>query len=407
METIKKVDVDQLIPGMYIHDLNCGWMDHPFWRDRFMIKDERTIGKLRDTGLREVYIDTSRGVDVPHAPTLDEVQLDTERRIRTLADIRQSDFRRTSLDEERRRAVGLFNDARTTVRDILQEARIGQRLEVGRAEPLIERLGDSIFRHIDALVPLARLKSHEHYTFDRSVANAILMIAFGRNLELDRDTVHDIALGALFQDVGMMRVPDSIISKPGRLSASEYRMMQSHVQEGEWLLEEVGHIPGKALEVVTQHHERFDGSGYPNHLRGEAISLFAQMGSIADVYDAMTSDRPYQRAEAPTVALRKLFEWGNFHFNPVLVQAFIRTLGIYPVGSLVRLQNQRLAVVLEQNPESLLRPRVKVIYDTVRRSYLTPYLVDLARNPPAGHEEIAGPETFERWQIDPRRWRLD
>lgn len=407
METIKKVDVDQLIPGMYIHDLNCGWMDHPFWRDRFLIKDERTVVRLRELGLREVYIDTTRGVDVPHAPTVGEVRQDTERRIRTLAEIRQSDFRRTSLDEERRRAVGLFNDARATMRLLLQEARIGQPLEVGRVDPLIERLIDSIFRHIDALVPLARLKSHEHYTFDRSVANAILMIAFGRNLELDRATIRDIALGAMLQDVGMMRVPDSILSKPGRLSASEYRVMQSHVQEGEWLLEEVGEVPGKALEVVTQHHERFDGSGYPHHLRGEAISVFAQMGSIADVYDAMTSDRPYQRAESPTVALRKLYEWGNFHFNPTLVQAFIRTLGIYPVGSLVRLQNQRLAIVLEQNPESLLRPRVKVIYDTLRRSYLAPYAVDLARNPLPGHEEIASPESFEHWKIDPRRWRLD
>ena len=163
----------------------------------------------------------------------------------------------------------------------------------------------------------------------------------------------------------------------------------------------------EARELFAKMGESYKVEILQNIPEGEAISLFAQMGSIADVYDAMTSDRPYQRAEAPTVALRKLFEWGNFHFNPVLVQAFIRTLGIYPVGSLVRLQNQRLAVVLEQNPESLLRPRVKVIYDTVRRSYLTPYLVDLARNPPAGHEEIAGPETFERWQIDPRRWRLD
>ena len=405
-ESVKKVEVDQLVPGMYIHDLNCEWIDHPFWRNRFLIRDQGTISKIAERGIREVYIDTARGTDLPQAPTLSEVVRDTERKVVSLAELRQNEVRQVSLDEERRRATRIYDDARVTVRQVMQDARLGQQVELERVDPVIEKMMDSVFRHVDALVPLARLKSHDNYTFDRAVANAVLMIAFARNLELDRDTTRDIALGALLQDVGMVRVPGDILAKPGRLTDTEYRVMQSHVETGQWLLAEVDGVPERALEVVTQHHERYDGTGYPNHLRGEAISLFAQMGAIADVYDALTSNRPYQQATAPTVALRKLYEWSSHHFNPTLVQGFIRTVGIYPVGSLVRLENGRLGIVLEQHQDNLLRPKLRIMYDTRKQSYMRPYDIDLAYNPPLGHERIVAPESFARWGIDPARWRL-
>lgn len=405
-DTVKKVKVEQLIPGMYIHDLDCDWMDHPFWRNRFLLRSESAITKIAERGIREVYIDTSRGVDVPQAPTLGEVRRETERKMVSLAELRQVESRRVSLDEERRRATRIYDEARGSVRQVMQDAKLGQHIELERVDPVLERMMDSVFRHVDALVPLARLKSHDHYTYDRAVANAVLMIAFGRNLALERETIRDIALGALLQDVGMVRVPGEILAKPGRLTDAEYRVMQTHVETGEWLLADVSNVPEKALEVLTQHHERYDGTGYPNHLQGEAISLFAQMGAIADVYDALTSDRPYQQATAPTVALRKLYEWSRFHFNPTLVQGFIRTIGIYPVGSLVRLGNGRLGIVTEQHQDNLLRPRLRVMYDTRRQVYLRPYDIDLAYNPPLGHERIVGPESFARWGIDPGRWRL-
>jgi HD-GYP domain-containing protein (c-di-GMP phosphodiesterase class II) len=157
-----------------------------------------------------------------------------------------------------------------------------------------------------------------------------------------------------------------------------------------------------ALDVAGQHHERFDGTGYPNKLKGDEISLYGQMGAIVDVYDAITSDRVYHKGMPPTEALKKLLEWSKFHFKPEMVQIFIRTLGIYPSGSLVRLQSNRLGVVLEQNAEKTLQPRVKVIYHAEKLHYIPPVEIDLAH--PSSNDKIVSHESFEKWGIDPAKW---
>lgn len=404
-EHIKKIGIDQLRPGMFVHDLDCGWFDHPFLRNRFPVSDEQTVEKIAAYGIRELYIDTERGDDVPYAPTVPEVRRDIERRIVTLADLRQPEVRQTSLPEERRRAALLQKEARSVVKSLMDDVRIGRGLEVERVDPLVEKMMDSLFRHVDALIPLVRWKEHAGYAFEHAVASAALMIAFGRNLGLDRGTIRDIALGALLQDIGMTRVPHSIIDKPGRLTEAEFRVMQNHVHEGQHVLERVNGMPDKALIVLEQHHERFDGTGYPGHLTGQALSMFGQMGAIVDVYDALTSARAYDRAMTPTAALRKLYEWSSHHFDPALVQAFIRTVGIYPVGSLVRLENGALGIVVEQRQDNLLKPVLRIVYNANKGSLVEPFIVDLAKHPPPGYEKIVGPESFERYSLDPRRWQ--
>lgn len=404
-ERIKKIAVDQLRPGMFVHDLDCRWFDHPFLRNRFLVRDDETVAKIAAYGIRELYIDTERGDDVLDAPTAPEVRRDIERRIVTLADLRQAEVRSTSLPEEKRRAALLRKEARDVVRTLLDDVRLGQSLDVDRVDPLLEKMMDSLFRHVDALIPLVRWKEHAGYAFEHAVASAALMIAFGRNLGLDRATIRDIALGAMLQDVGMVRVPHAIVDKPGKLTEAEYRVMQNHVPEGEHVLEQVGGVSDNTLLVLRQHHERFDGTGYPGHLSGEALSIFGQMGAIVDVYDALTSTRPYDRAMTPTAALRKLLEWSTHHFDPRLVHAFIRTVGIYPVGSLVRLENGALGIVVEQRQDNLLKPVVRIVYNTNKGSLVEPFLVDLAKHPPPGYEQIVGPESYERYSLDPRRWQ--
>jgi HD-GYP domain-containing protein (c-di-GMP phosphodiesterase class II) len=154
--------------------------------------------------------------------------------------------------------------------------------------------------------------------------------------------------------------------------------------------------------VASQHHERHDGSGYPNKLKGDGISLYGRMGAIVDVYDALTSDRVYHKGMSPTAALGRLLEWSGYHFEPELVKAFIRGVGIYPTGALVRLESGRLAVVLEQHEARSLQPVVKVIYHADQGHYLTPEVLDLAR--PDCRDRVAGHEEYEVWGIDPKRW---
>ncbi len=395
---IKLIPIEQLQPGMYIHDLNCGWLDHNFVRSRFAVNDEQTLEKIRAIGVHEIYIDTERGLDIDDAPTLEEHAHKVDEQIEAIISSSQQPL--VSVADEMRRARNLHGEANRIVRNMMGDIRLGRQIEVEQIEPLVEGIVDSIFRQRDALLPLARLKSHDDYTFLHSVSVCALMVSFARTLELPREIIREIAIGALLHDVGKAKVPDSILNKPAKLTDAEFEKMKSHVVQSKLLLMDTPGIHQIALDVAAQHHERFDGTGYPNKLKGSEISIYGQMGAIVDVYDAITSNRVYHKGMPPTEALRKLLEWSKFHFNPELVQAFIRGVGLYPTGSLVRLESGRLAVVQEQHPEQLMQPNVLVIFHTKGNYYLPPENIDLRRS----QDHIAGYEDFEKWNIDPQRW---
>ncbi|WP_435749949.1 HD-GYP domain-containing protein [Thauera sp. AutoDN2] len=396
---IKLIPIEKLQPGMYIHDLNCGWMEHNFLRNRFAVKSDEDVTKVRELGVHEIYIDTAQGLDVEEAPTQEEAAHNVDEVLEAIATDAAAPVRRVSVQREVERARNLHSEANRIVRDMMGDIRLGKQIQLEQIEPLVERIVDSIFRQQDAMLPLARLKDHDEYTFQHSVSVCTLMTSFARTLELPRDIIHEIAVGALLHDVGKAKVPDDILNKPAKLTDAEFVKMKSHVVQSKIILQGTPGISQIALDVAAQHHERFDGTGYPNKLKGDEISLYGQMGAIVDVYDAITSNRVYHKGMAPTEALRKLLEWSKFHFNPTLVQAFIRAVGIYPTGSLVRLESRRLAVVQAQNPENLMQPVVKVIFHT-RGYYLTPETVDLRHS----QDRIVGHEDFEAWDIDPARW---
>lgn len=398
---IKLIPIDSLQPGMYIHDLNCDWMEHNFMRSRFAVKDEAVLHKVRALGVHEIYIDTVRGLDVVEAPTLEEAAKQVDRQLEAIAVEPAEPIEPPTL-EATTRARDLHRQANLIVRDMLGDIRLGKQIEMEKIEPLVERIIDSIFRDQDALLPLARLKDHDAYTFQHSVSVCALMTAFARTLALPREIIREIAIGALLHDVGKAKVPDGILNKPAKLTDAEFTKMKSHVVQSKIILQNTPGISDIALDVAAQHHERHDGTGYPNKLKGDEISLYGQMGAIVDVYDAITSNRVYHKGMPPTEALRKLLEWSKFHFKPELVQAFIRSVGIYPTGSLVRLESGRLAVVQAQHPEKLLQPQVKLVCDT-RGNELAPAVLDLRES----LDCIVAHEHFEDWTLDPARWLDD
>lgn len=397
---IKQISTDQLQPGMYIHDLNCGWLDHPFLSNAFQVRDQATVDKIVSLGIREVYIDTVKGADVWMGRTQQEVSADLDRRLSEIASKGPEKPVATVLKEEAARARRLHGEAHKIVRNIMDDVRLGQQIQVDRMEPLVENMVDSIFRNQDALLPLALLKKHDNYTFEHSVSVCALLVAFGRGLKLERAVIKDMALGGLLHDVGKARIPDAILNKPGKLTDDEFVQMKSHVVLSIASLQQTPGIPDIAQRVAAEHHERFDGSGYPYKLSGEGISLYGQMASIVDVYDAISSDRVYHKGMSPTQALKKLLEWSSHHFDPRLVQVFIRAIGIYPTGTLVQLESKRLGVVVEQNEKNLLAPVVRVFYHADQRHYIPPENVDLARS----MDRIASFESFDKWKIDPYQW---
>ena len=384
---------------MYIADLGGEWMAHPFLRSSFAVKDEATIEKIAGAGIREVYIDPERGLDVDDAPTHEEVQRELQAEMLRAAAAPAASSR-ISAAQEMGRARRIHAEANGIVHGVMNDVRLGRQVQLEQVDPVVEKMTDSILRNGNALLSLTRVKNKDDYTFLHSVSVCALLVAFARAVGLDGETLHLAGVGGLLHDVGKVRVSGEILNKPGRLTEEEFATMKSHVVESRRILLETEGIRETSIQVAYEHHERHDGSGYAQGLKGDQISVIGQMAAICDVYDAITSDRVYHKGMQPHEALRKIFEWSRFHFNPQLVQQFLRTIGIYPVGTLVMLESGRIAVVMEQAEDSLLQPRVKVFYDGRRRQYLPPLEVDLARS--AGHggaDRIVGHESAEKWGI--------
>ncbi len=401
---IKRIHVSDLRVGMFIHDLNCDWMSHPFLRNRFHVENDADIAKIIDAGIHEVYIDTSRGMDAD-APTAQEVKQQLESEIIEFASREKGIQRYVDAGEEIGKAQLVHEQAHQIIRSIMQDVRLGRQVELELVEPSVERMTGSILRNGGALLSLCRIKDKDDYTFQHSVSVGALMVSFCNALEMGKDVIHHAGIGGMLHDIGKMKVPDEILNKPGRLTENEFAVMKCHVVESRRILVATNGISSTSIEVAAQHHERHDGSGYPEGLKGDEISQLGQMAAIVDVYDALTSDRCYHEGMPPTDALRKIYEWSKFHFNPTLVQAFMRTIGIYPVGALVRLESGKLAVVIEQNADTLIQPKVKAFFSTRSNTYIPPEIIDLSRSMGmGGGDRILKHESPEKWKIDPLRF---
>ena len=400
----KKVDASQLKVGMYIQDLSCDWMTHPFVRNRFLLTSEKEIRKIIDAGIHDVVIDSARGLDVEDAPSVAEAQEQVEREIVEIA-APPLIVARISVGEEIARATMIRHQAAGLVKTVMRDARMGKALGIEQVEPVVQSVIESITRNSGALTGMLRIKSKDDYTLMHSVSVCTLLVAFCRARGMDADTVHQAGLGGLLHDTGMALVPERLLNKPGQLTAEEFALVKRHPRDGyEILLEshQIGPIP---KDIALHHHERLDGSGYPDQLGGDKISELVQMAAIVDVYDAMTADRSYHKGMTAADALRKIYEWSKFHFNPKLVQAFMRCVGIYPVGTMVLLESGRLAVVIEAHPSNLLAPKVNVFFNTKKNVYIKPELVDLSRGFGfGGSDKILRHESAAKWNVDPMRF---
>ncbi|HJW26837.1 MAG TPA: HD-GYP domain-containing protein [Rhodocyclaceae bacterium] len=392
---LKKIAVEHLRLGMHLHEFCGSWLDHPFWRTKFVLTDPKDIALIMGSSIREVWIDASRGLDVePGEATAEEEA--AAHRAEATATSRRHPPEKTSIEQEMQKAARICAKAKEAVVSMFQEARMGKAIEAEQAQSLVEEISNSVLRNPGALISLARLKTADDYTYMHSVAVCALMIALARQLGLDEDQTRELGMAGLLHDVGKMMMPLEVLNKPGKLTDEEFATMKRHPEEGYKLLLVSKAVTETIIDVCLHHHEKMDGSGYPHGLTGEHISLYAKMGAVCDVYDAITSNRPYKAGWDPAESVKRMAEWKG-HFDPVVFQAFVKSLGIYPVGSFVRLESGRLGVVLEQSDKSLLTPRVKVFFSAKSQAYIKPEIVDLAR--PGCRDKIAGREDAVKWGI--------
>lgn len=283
----------------------------------------------------------------------------------------------TSMKDELAAAQEICSRAKTAVVEMFSHARMGRSLELEQVGALVDDISASIARHPNAFISLARLKSIDDYTYMHSVAVCALMIALGNQLALPAPLIRRAGLAGLLHDIGKMAIPGAILNKPGRLSGDELQLVRTHPLEGEKTLVATAQMCEMVVDVCLHHHEKVDGTGYPHQLAGEQISLFSRMAAVCDVYDAITSDRSYNQGWDPAVAIQQMSTWDG-HFDDEVFRAFLKSVGIYPVGSIVQLKSGSIGVVIEQHADSLLTPKIKLFFLPVLNIYITPRIIDLS-----------------------------
>lgn len=396
---LKRISVQQLTVGMYLKEFCGSWMEHPFWRTSFVITDPKDIDAILASSIKEVWIDAGKGLDVPPGQAaVSEAQSDAkvEEELKAVAQA-QRVTNPVSTDVEIQQAAKICRQSKQAVVSMFQEARMGKAVDTAGAQRLVEEISDSVSRNTTALISLARLKTADDYTYMHSVAVCAMMIALARQLGLDEEQVRSAGMAGLLHDLGKAVMPMEVLNKPGKLTDAEFTIMKSHPVEGHKMLVATGNVDPLVLDVCLHHHEKTDGSGYPDRLKDADISLFAKMGAVCDVYDAITSNRPYKTGWDPAESLRKMAEWAAGHFDQKVFQAFVKSLGIYPIGSLVRLSSGRIGVVMEQTNKSLTTPRVKAFFSTKSNMRITPVIVDLSL--PDTTDKIASREDPEKWHF--------
>ncbi|TDV69790.1 HD-GYP domain-containing protein [Pseudomonas sp. LP_7_YM] len=385
---LRKIAVCDLTLGMYIHEF-CRPRNHdPFWTlhvERKLL-DEGVLQRIQES-TRQVWIDTGRGKSPE--PQVHILAAASER-------VSESDTAPASMERELTRARMICGRAKDAVTVMFTDARMGRAMNVKDVDLLVEEISTSVMRHPHALISLSRLKTSDEYTYMHSVAVCALMVALARQMELNEELVREAGVAGLMHDVGKMMIAPAILNKPARLTVDEYEAMKYHPQAGLEILEHCQQVTSAVRDVCLHHHEKIDGSGYPHGLKGEEISLFAKMGAVCDVYDAVTSDRPYKKGWDAARSIREMASWKG-HFDEKILQHFVKTVGIYPVGALVRLKSERLGVVVEQGEKSLLHPKVKVFLSTRTRIAFEPHVINLAN--PVEKDAIIKFELAEDWGV--------
>ncbi len=362
-ENIKTIQKKDLKPGMFVRSYGLGTFKDPFVEvDRYIESYEDIAKYLPD--------DTSR-VEILTDAFLPEI---TDRKNKKTTDAKQA---AQNLSEALPHARQIHDEALEYARKFIDDVKNGKTIQLEEAEPMIGNVIDSISSNEPAALTLAFLKRYDEYTYTHCINVNLYSLLLGKSLGLDRKKLEKLGIAAMFHDVGKGLVPNEVLNKPGKLSDEEFEIMKGHSMKGLDVLKEVKGLDLSILRGVVEHHERFDGTGYPRKLKGEKIHPFARIIAIADVYDALTSVRVYKKAMTPAKTLSLMFKWSGTDFDKGFLNRFIRLMGIYPPGTIVQLDDNRFALVLETNEATPLKPKVKVMFNR-RLQPVKPECIDLS-----------------------------
>lgn len=375
---------------MYISELDHPWIESPFLFQGFQLKDQEEIQQVQATCMY-VYVDTEK---TPHEinnklrvltatkttqkPVKKKKSKESKVDFTDTVTLIKSKFDKSSFTQNLINARIARDKTRSYIDDMLAEAKMGKIVDTQKARNLVAELASNIVENLDASMWLTQLKSRDEYTAIHSLNVCVLSLTFGRALGLKGDELNELGLGALLHDIGKMKVPLEVLNKPGKLTSEEFDIMKSHPEKGYDMLLSDDSLSAEVLNIVRGHHERLSGSGYPDKLTENNISYYTKIVSITDVYDAITSDRVYHDGMTPHESLKRLYEWMPDNFDTKLIQAFIKTIGIYPVGSVVELKTGHIGLVVKLTETHRLKPVVMLVMNRDKEYYPRRKLVNLA-----------------------------
>jgi len=401
---IVKIDVNKLMVGMYVVDTGLSWLEYPYLFSREgRLADRKTIDGISAEGYAEAFIDTEKsGLDSEASKRLSGFKPIEETFSEKAASSEPSSRRPVPMEQEVGVAKKVYDDALKFAKDFIGKAYTEKKVDFEKSEVFVDDVIASVVRNRDALTGLCKLRFYDEYTYTHSINVTVLATSFGQFLGLPETDLRPLGLAALFHDLGKANIPRDVLNKPGRLSEQEFEVIKRHPLESYGLIKDQRALQPKVLMGIIEHHEKYDGSGYPRGIKGETISMFARLISLADVYDALTSERVYKKGMAPAQALGIMYSMREKDFHPTMVERFIKCMGIYPVGSFVRLSDGRHGLVWASNPNAPLFPSVKAAFDKAMRP-IPVEIVDLAAN---GNVMTASRLAIEE-TVDPRPYKID
>ena len=366
---LQKITIDQLKQGMYVHQIveQKGKLSIT---NQGRVTSDAIISTLKKRGVKTLVIDTDKAFN-PNSNADSKIGA-----VASPSAVKQGASKPVSFDSELSRAVKLHEQGKAIQHALQTNLQKEMPFDGSIPKAFSSKLVESVERNPDALLCLTKIREKDDYLLEHSLNVAILLANFAKHLGMTDNEVNELSYAGFLHDLGKIMIPDEILHKPGRLTDEEMDIMKGHVQHGvDHLLET--DIQPHLIQAVAEHHERLDGLGYPQGKKGDEISMAGRMLAIADMYDALTADRVYKSGMSSQKAFSILMSEAPTRLDMYLVQQFIKCLGIYPVGSLVLLSNERLAMVMHQN-DSPLTPEVKVFYSVKQGHYLTPKDIDLS-----------------------------
>ncbi|MBC2664641.1 DUF3391 domain-containing protein [Novosphingobium flavum] len=400
---LKRIDVSDLELGMFVHKLEGNWFRHPFWKSRFVLDDAATLATLQESSVPAVIIDTMRGLDLRPTPSnraadraapnpRGGILAPGARRAARMArqpETAQTDLRSTRptpMVREFGNAARVADRSRKVINQVFLEARLGKAIKASVVEPVVEDIFASVQRNPHAFNGLMRCKRENEFIYRHGLAVSALMISLGRQMKLPPEEIRHAGMTGLMLDIGVMQLPVDLTAYGGDFRRVDERIFAEHVRLGADLLD-AGGIPDPVITACLEHHERLDGSGYPQQLEGDAISRLGRMAGICDTYDWLVNDSIEGTGLDPASSVAQLGLLTGC-FDAEILRHFSDTVGIYPVGSVVLLSSGRLAMVVGQEDHDPLHPQVRTFWSAETRRPVAP--IDIALASCFGEDRIEG-----------------